>query len=221
MQKFKRMALLAFVLSFILSLSLSAAAANVVVDRSQVGSISVTMKCGTVAVGGGELSIYRVGDIVYDHSAGGYVFRATEAYAGAGLDFSDVTDKTLAKSLANVISTNAIAPYAKQTVSAEGKATFEELELGLWLVMQSVNATGYLPAEPFLVSVPYYQYGAYDYDVDASPKVQLTAVTPTPTPTGGIPQTGQVNWLVPVLAVAGLTLFTIGWVLRYGKRDEA
>lgn len=32
-----------------------------------------------------------------------------------------------------------------------------------------------------------------------------------------LPQTGQLNWPVPVLVVAGLVLFSAGWVMRFGK----
>lgn len=30
----------------------------------------------------------------------------------------------------------------------------------------------------------------------------------------GLPQTGQLNWPVPVLAVSGVLLFAAGWVLN-------
>lgn len=41
--------------------------------------------------------------------------------------------------------------------------------------------------------------------------------TPTPTPTPEVPklpQTGQMNWPIPVLAVLGLALVALGWILR-------
>lgn len=36
-----------------------------------------------------------------------------------------------------------------------------------------------------------------------------------------LPQTGQLNWPVPVMAAAGLTLFAVGWVLCFGRRKES
>ena len=47
-------------------------------------------------------------------------------------------------------------------------------------------------------------------------------ITPTPTPGGGrpgLPQTGMTWWPVPVLALAGMFLFLIGW-LSYRRNDE-
>lgn len=44
---------------------------------------------------------------------------------------------------------------------------------------------------------------------------------PTATPPGGlIPQTGVLWWPVPVMALAGLILFVLGWHLRWGKRND-
>lgn len=36
-----------------------------------------------------------------------------------------------------------------------------------------------------------------------------------------LPQTGQLNWPIPVMAVTGLWIFAMGWILRFGqKRDR-
>lgn len=35
-----------------------------------------------------------------------------------------------------------------------------------------------------------------------------------------LPQTGQLNWPVPVMIVTGLTLFAIGWMLCFGRKKE-
>lgn len=64
-------------------------------------------------------------------------------------------------------------------------------------------------------------------EVPTEPGV-VVEIEPTPTPAPvpeepavpTLPQTGQLNWPVPVLAGAGLALFAAGWVLRYGKKDD-
>ena len=66
--------------------------------------------------------------------------------------------------------------------------------------------------------------GQYRYDVTAAIKSELerepeTTVPPSTQPEDPkLPQTGQLNWPVPVLAAAGLGLFTLGLILR--KKEE-
>lgn len=63
-------------------------------------------------------------------------------------------------------------------------------------------------------------------DKPGKPQTPVTPSVPTaPTPPTSpsrpvLPQTGQVNWPVPVLAVLGLCVFSAGWVLRFGKRGR-
>ena len=92
----------------------------------------------------------------------------------------------------------------------------------MYLLVQNQAAEGYQAAAPFLVSVPMNEDGTYIYDVDASPKVELTkAPQPTPTPKPPtLAQTGQLNWPVPVLAIIGLCLFSLGWLLRFGRKKD-
>lgn len=35
-----------------------------------------------------------------------------------------------------------------------------------------------------------------------------------------LPQTGQLNWPIPVMVIAGLGLFSAGWMIRFGKKKE-
>ena len=178
------------------------------------------------------------------------------------------------------------ALYRDFGLDADGNAAFEDLELGLYLIVQSKASNGYAPIKPFLVSLPMAENGKWNYEVDASPKVggytpvnpDTPPVPPTPVPDkpgtpeqpteptnpdtpknpdgpdspvspgspdspvapgnpdnpvapgnpdnpalaghpdgavmSGLPQTGQLNWPVPVLAVSGVLLFAAGWVLN-------
>ncbi len=36
-----------------------------------------------------------------------------------------------------------------------------------------------------------------------------------------LPQTGQLNWPIPVMAVVGLWLFVMGWILRFGQKRDS
>lgn len=215
--------------------SVMAVNAHAVPDLTQKGSIEITMKYENQPVQGGNLELFRVGEVLEEN--GDYYFGVLEEFKGSGVSLEDVQSPEVAK---------ALAEYAKdlkgmkKEISSEGKVDFDQLELGLYLLVQDDAAAGYHKVNPFLVSVPKEVNGEYVYQVDAGPKVQLKpqetpppGTTPLPTPTAPptvapppsdtppkLPQTGQLNWPVPLLAVSGLWLFTMGWMLRFGRKKD-
>ena len=101
----------------------------------------------------------------------------------------------------------------------------------LYLAVQKTAPAGYGKTEPFLVSLPYLYEGEYQYDVASQPKTDLEREVPTkptspatnPTFPGGkkLPQTGQLNWPVPVLTVSGLVLVAVGaYLMERSKKRE-
>lgn len=227
--------------TLLLALSLGAAVAlpayaHEVPDPSRTGSIRFSMLYDGSAVGGGSLTLHRVGDVAEED--GNYTFTLTEAYAASGADLTDLTDTALAAGLADYTTANGIAGE-EVTIGSDGTAAADGLALGLYLVMQDQPAEGYEPIAPFLVSVPMWDEtaGAYLYTVDAAPKLGgLTKTPPAATaapakPDAGdpdtvttiaaatLPQTGQLNWPVPVLTLAGLLLMLAGWYLRTRAKE--
>ena len=205
----------------------SPAYAHDVPDLSRTASVAVTLRDGGTPVGGGSLVAYRVGEIVEDD--GNYGFGPVFVLEGAGFSYIDVASPQLAADLAAYVAAEGSVGLvsASSAVDAGGTARFEGLELGLWLVVQPQAASGYEPVTPFLVSVPVFDAatGRYVYEVDASPKVALERTpedNPPPSPPNyppKIPQTGQLNWPIPVLALGGLALVVVGVLLRRGRKD--
>lgn len=107
-----------------------------------------------------------------------------------------------------------------------GIVYFKDLEPGLYLIIQEIACKGYTLMDPFLVSLPHLDPdGVYRYDVDASMKPELEH-EPDPTvattkPPQRLPQTGQLNWPIPVLASSGMMVFAIGWWLFFSGRKES
>ena len=234
------------------------------------------------ALSGGQLTLYRVAEV--KRKNGDLSFEYCGDFYGCGIALGDLTDSTLADQLLEYMPQGARG--TTKTVDADGNAAFEDLELGLYLIVQSKASNGYAPIKPFLVSLPMAENGKWNYEVDASPKVggytpvkpDTPPVPPTPVPDkpgtpeqpteptnpdtpknpdgpdspvspgspdspvapgnpdnpvapgnpdnpalaghpdgavmSGLPQTGQLNWPVPVLAVSGVLLFAAGWVLN-------
>lgn len=210
---------LAAVLVFCLA---AGVAAHEVPDLTKTGSITIRIEDGGDGVSGGSVILYRVADITEDD--GDHAFTLTDDYLSSGVSLEKLNDASTAQSLAEFAQKN-----QKQGITADvdvyGVVQFTGLQLGLYLVVQQEAAPGYYPITPFLMSLPLYENGAYTYDVDASPKVEIErAPEPTVPETKPddpkLPQTGQLNWPVPVLAVSGLTLFILGWALCFGKKEN-
>lgn len=99
---------------------------------------------------------------------------------------------------------------------------FENLSEGTYLIIKEDVIV------PFLVTVPMMVDGVEVYDIETFPKTSpetpdiLEKKEPedtTPSRGGGrLPQTGQLNWPIPVMAVSGLLLFVAGWCICFRKK---
>ena len=247
-----------------------------VVDLSRTGSIKVSLYDSETseAVGGGTLTLYRVAKVQKDNANLSFVY--TNGFEDCGVELGDLSEGELAGRLAEKIA--ATAESTTVEISDLGTAEFGDLEVGLYLVVQTTAAENYNVINPFLVSVPIQENGSYVYDVDALPKVGTAAKkTPEPpdtpdtpdtpdkpdeenpntpaapgpnnpdswvlgangekiyrnpeapspdNPNGhvmgahGLPQTGQLNWPIPVLAVTGVVLVAAGIKLKKGTRKD-
>lgn len=195
------------------------------VDPDKQCSITFLFEFDSTPLTGGKLTLYRVGQISPD----GNQFVLVEPLLQDGPDLSNLEDPSLAKTL-NELAIEHNLPSFTASI-ADGKAVFSDLKTGVYVVCQlnGEEIPGYAAINPFLISLPQWQNDAYIYDMTASPKVPLqpSATEPTqpkptePVDTPDLPQTGQLNWPVPLMAVSGLAIFGIGWILffRAKRRD--
>ena len=140
------------------------------------GSIHVNLYDSTnnKALSGGELTVYRVAEV--QRKNGNLSFEYCGDFDGCAIELGDLTDSTLAGQLQEFLPAN--AEGIVQAVSNDGNVVFDDLELGLYLVVQTKASNGYKPVNSFLVYLPMAEGGQWNYEVDASPKVG--AYTPEP-----------------------------------------
>lgn len=216
--------LMALGLVFAFAVNASATAVNnTLPDLNQKGSLSFTMEVDGVALDTGSLKLYRVADIVRVDDTH-YDFRLVDALSAATLNTEDLSDSAQAEALLDAAKKALPAPLSAPI--SEGQAVFKELETGLYLVWQAEAdaSENYAAIQPFLISVPRLQNGSYALDVKALPKVPFTPPPttepppPPPPPPPDLPQTGQLNWPVPIMAITGLILVIVGWSLCWRRR---
>ncbi len=220
----RRLSFVCLSLLLVISLSLTAFALETP-DPNKPGSISLTMRCEGENVGGGTMTLYRVGDItrVGKH----YFFTLTDFFSPSGVSLTDPASPEAAASLQRYAREHNAQGDTK-TIGKDGNVRFPDILPGLYLLSQDKAAKGYNPAAPFLVSVPMEEDGRYVYDVNATPKVQLTPAPTKPTtsptkpttPGNKLPQTGQPVIPIFVLAALGLALVLVGWVVSRKERGS-
>ncbi len=204
----------------LLSLSSSALAAERGIDMDCEGSIVLSLFYESRPVSGGDLRLYKVGEVEQDD--GSCFFRLSDAFGARVLDQSALDSPELVGQLAGDSDLNTLE-YRSTTFGADGKATFSGVSPGLYLLTQTKAASGFQLVSPILVSVPYYvsDEEGYSYDVDASVKPALerhAQPSPLPTPKPPLPQTGQLNWPVPVMAGLGLCFIVAGVLLLFSDK---
>lgn len=225
--------------AFALALMLSLILVLPVTAYSNAGSINITMNYRGEVVSGGTLTLYFVADAGMDS-----YFYGSSSFAGCGYSLGNIYSESLADNLADYANNKGIQG-STLTIDENGKASFTGLKEGLYLLVQNEAAMGFNEVNPFLVTIPY----AGKYNVDATPKLDnltkseseqpeepeesdseeiddgddsdkedINEVVP-PEEAEKLPQTGQLNWPVPVLAVSGLMLFAFGWCLHRANRE--
>ena len=118
-----------------------------------------------------SVKIYRIASVSKD-----FKFEILDGYNTLSINLKDINDTESWDSIANtinsyIISENLTETDSKSTIS--GKATFNELELGLYLVVPAkVDTTKYLlDYKPYIVNVPYLEEnGTWNYNVVSRPK---------------------------------------------------
>ena len=184
-------------------------------DLQRTGSIRVQLLDHGVPIPGCSLTAFQAGEIVLKN--GVWQYGLTKEFAGSGASLDHLQDPQLASDLAAWAQRRNL-PGITSASNPDGEIVFPDLKPGLYLLIQREAPAGYLPVEPFLVTVPIQVGTEWIYDVDATPKTSVTPDLPDKPDEPDIPQTGQLRWPVPVLAFAGVVLFALGWVL-YVKKD--
>ena len=224
----KRIVTALCLLALLLWATLGAAAAEAP-DMERTGSITLELTYEGEPVSGGTLTLYPAALGVLNPN-GEYVLEFTLEFAECGISLDDLSSPETAQALAQWAQERS-AEGQKAEIDEEGRVSFENLPLGLYLLVQETPAEGFDVLRPFLVTVPVVGQDGLIYDVNAAPKVTLERAPTEPSeptePTDptvpsepDLPQTGQNKWPIPVMAAIGATLFIAGCCLVISDRRK-
>lgn len=148
----------------------------------QQGSLELTMEYGGRTISGGTVTLYEIDG------------------------WSESADPKLLAEYADKMN----LPGTTKTVEEDGKVIFMELKPGHYLVVQNESPAGFLPMNPFCVSLPMTFEGHLVYDIQSTPKLQRI-------PEPQLPQTGQLIWPIWILLGGGFGLVGLGFLVQKRK----
>lgn len=145
-----------------------------IVDFTKKGSISVTLedKENNKYIENAEISLYHIANAKEENY--NLAFEYTESLKSCETELKNLTDTNLTKDISKCI-TNEI-PSIKQNTDNNGTVRFENLALGLYLVIQTNQVEEYSTIDPFLVMIPKVEDNKYIYDLKANPKTEIYQV---------------------------------------------
>lgn len=147
---------------------------NYIVDFTRKGNISITLesKDNNEYIEGAEISLYHIAlakEENYNLKLE-YVSELSEC----SVSLSNLEDEKLSNEISKCITME--MPSLKQNTNKNGNVKFENLDLGLYLVMQTNIVDGYSKVDSFLVMIPKNIDNKYIYDIEATPKTEIYQV---------------------------------------------
>ncbi len=160
---------LVMLLCAMLTLSVCAEAA----DSNRKGSISLTLKSNDGVVPNAPFSLYLIATAV--QKGGVFTFEYLPEYEGYGKPVGELKHEVDSTLLADYIVDNDLyySPVAKAVTDKNGELTFDNLELGTYLAIQTAGEEDYSLTVPVLCCTPDYKDGKWVYDVNANPKPKV------------------------------------------------
>lgn len=165
-----------------------------------------------------QVKIYKIG---IKNEVGDFEY--SQGFEASNAVVDDFTESNI-NNIKTYAEKNATPAYIK-TTDSNGKFVIENLPIGAYLFVQDSMQDKYT-MQTMLVAVPEVnQNREINYEFIAKPKVIVVSEKITEQPVvqststavvaSSLPYTGALNWPIPVLAITGIIIFSIGWLKFY------
>lgn len=157
-----------------------------VIEDNRRGSLTITKKDGSEKpLAGAGFTLYKVMNLSKEGET--YKFTPDQNFfkvlgdvgADALGNYSAEEIEKLAADLAEWAKGNKVWPVSEEKITeANGTITFDNLELGYYLVVETTVPANYIAGKPFLVAIPFTSEDgtAWEYDAQAVPKNYSTNI---------------------------------------------
>lgn len=159
-----------FVLFILLGISTVKADSNIV-DLSKKGSIHISLSTNdSEVIKGAEITIYKVGVAKIENA--NLIFQNVPEIDSCKIEFSNIDDREITNSMIECIQNTNVLKETSITDS-KGKVSFTNLDLGLYLVVQTNEIKGYSKIDSYLVMIPKEIDNEWTYDIISTPKTEI------------------------------------------------
>lgn len=146
------------------------------VDITKLGSIKIDCKHENNSLKNMNIKIYKIANANQNN---GYTY--LREFQNKERELSNITTSDLVKyseELVEFINTNNIEPISSLTTNQEGIGTFNNLQVGLYLLVYEINSnsTYEYKASPVIISIPTIENDIAKYDLEIKPKIETTTI---------------------------------------------
>ena len=144
-------------------------ASNNIVDFTKKGTITVTLndEANNSYIEGANIKIYKLADAYSNNHNLDFLYHENlESYQ------EDIKNDNITNEILDIIYNSDISSY-ELTTNNLGYVSFNNLDLGLYLVEQTNQVLGYSKIDSFLVYIPQGTENGWTYEVNATPKTDI------------------------------------------------
>ena len=161
---------LKFILLILMLFTTNVFANNYSVDLSVSGKINVVLtdKENNESIEGVELTLYKIANVLEEdyHLTYNYVDNINCDVSLDNLESKELVDKI------NLCVSDGLIIDTKIT-NLDGKVTFDNLSLGLYLVKQTNKVKGYSSINSYLLTIPKVEDNKFIYEINSKPKTDI------------------------------------------------
>ena len=142
------------------------------IDFSKKGSIAITLKESEskAPISGVEITIYKVASM--DIKDNNLIFNYASGFENCNVSLDNLNNENLASSLEKCMVASSALKFT-ETTSTNGTVSFNNLDLGIYQVIQTKEKEGYSKIASFLVMIPENINNKWTYDIIAEPKTSI------------------------------------------------
>jgi len=162
-------------LMLIVNVSNTLAIEKNIVDFSEKGEVSITLLESTESIPLASVSVTIYQIALASEKNHQLTFNYVEALSHCDVSLSDLSHPSLAENITKCLENKDLVTF-EQVTNEFGQVTFSNLELGLYLVSQTSNLSGYSTFDNFLVMIPEEVDNKWNYSINALPKTEIIKV---------------------------------------------